>query len=424
MTDQGMDVLSTFFVPRIHLLVDFEGCLDRDRLAAALRLCLDAEPVLGCRFVPRWIRPYWARLPKDQLDSSQLLQSGQDVDSFLAGDFDEKRGPQLRALLAPGEKGDRLVLKVNHQAADAGGVKELGYLLARLYRKQKDDPGYRPTPNLGSRSLFQVYRRFLPWRFFGLLGRSIRELWGNLRPYKSMPWPSGVQKAGTPVYVFKHFSKQRLEAARSLASEYNATQNDLMVTAMLRALVEHTGWSPETALRLAGTVDLRRYLPDRRGRAICNLSSFYFVNLGYELGTSFKETLARVKKQIDKLKADYFGLSFIFGSYLNSLPYPFALARILLRKFFHRIQLSGNMPPGMTNMGTIDDRLLDFGNPRVSTAMLATPASNPPMLVSGLTGFRDSLSFSIGFYESAVVRAKMEELFETVERELPGKVIS
>jgi len=68
--------------------------------------------------------------------------------------------------------------------------------------------------------------------------------------------------------------------------------------------------------------------------------------------------------------------------------------------------------------------LLDFGNPRVSTAMLATPASNPPMLVSGLTGFRDSLSFSIGFYESAVVRAKMEELFETVERELPGKVIS
>jgi NRPS condensation-like uncharacterized protein len=422
--DQGMDILSVFFVPRIHMLIDFEGELDRDRLAKALRLCLDAEPVMGCRFVPRWIRPYWERLSKGDLDSGQLLQTGQDTDAFLSGDFDEKQGPQLRALLAPGERGERLVLKVNHQVADAGGVKELGYLLAGFYRKLRDDPGFRPEPNLGSRSLRQVYRRFLPRHFFGLLGRSIREQWGNLKPYKSMNLPAGTNASGVPVYVFKHFSKKRLEAQGSLLAEHNTTLNDIMVTAMLRALVAHSNWDAKSALRLTGTVDLRRYLPGRRGQAVCNLSSFFFVNLGYQLGSSFDETLLMVKKQIDKLKADHFGLGFIFGSYLNTLLYPYALARILMRKIFLRLQRSGNMSMGMTNMGSIDDHLLDFGAPRVSSAMLITPANQPPMLVSGFSGFRDSLSFSLGIHESSLARARVEELFETVDRELPGKEIS
>jgi NRPS condensation-like uncharacterized protein len=415
--DQGMDILSTFFVPRIHMLIDFEGPLDRDRLAAALRLCLEAEPVLGCRFVPRWIRPYWERLAPDELDPARLVQTGPDVDAFLAGDFDERQGPQLRALLAPG---DRLVLKVNHQAADAGGVKELGYLLAGMYRRLKDDPGYKPTPNLGSRSLRQVYRRFIPRRLFGLLGRVFRELWGNLRPYRSLSSPSGAEKTGAPVYIFKHFSKQRLDALRSRVAEYDATLNDLMVTAMLRALAEQTGWNQESALRLAGTVDLRRYLPGQSGQAICNLSSFYFVNLGRDLGARFTDTLVRVKQHIDRLKTDYFGLSFVFGGYLSSLPYPFALAKILLRKFFRRLQRTGNMPPAMTNMGIIDDEKLDFGSPRVAAAMLATPANQPPTLASGLTGFRDSLSFSVGFYESAIPRTRIKALFDLLDRNLPS----
>ena len=416
-TDQGMDILDTFFVPRIQLLVDFEGPLDPDRLADALRLCLDAEPVLGCRFVPRWIKPYWERLSGSDLHPADLLQTGPDVDAFLAGDFQREAGPQLRALLTPD---NRLVLKVNHQVADAGGVKDLGYLLSRIYRKLNDDPGYRPTLNLGSRSLRQVYRRFIPRRLFRLLGNVFRELWHNIRPYKSMPWQPGSEKTGAPVFLLKHFSRQRLDALHSRVAEYNPTLNDLMVTAMLRALVRQTNWDKNGVLRLAGTVDLRRYLPDRRAQAVCNLSSFYFVNLGYELGDRFVDTLSLVKQHIDRLKSDLFGLSFIFGGWLTALPYPFALSKKLLRWFFNRLCRTGNMPPAMTNMGVINDELLDFGSPRISSAMLVVPASKPPMLAPGLTGFRDSLTMSMGFYESAVPQTKMEEFLDLLDTELPG----
>jgi len=414
-SDQGMDILSEFFAPRIQLLADLEGPLDPDRLFDALRLTLDAEPVLGCRYVPRWIRPYWERL--DKIDPEHLLKTDQPVEEFLGSDFDEKENPQLQALLA---KDNRLVLKVNHQVTDAGGTKEVGYLVSGIYRKLKDDPAYRPEPNLGSRSLRQVYRRFIPRRFFGLLGRVFRELWDNMRPFKSMPWPSGLEKTGTPVYVFWHIDKKRLASARSQVTGLSPTLNDLMVTAFLRALAKHTGWNNNGALRLTGTVDLRRYLPEGRGAAICNLSSFFFLNLGQDLGATFTETLSRVKQQIDRLKTDYFGLGFILGGYLNSLPYPFFLSKLLVRKFFSLLQRKGNFPPAMTNMGIIDDRLLDFGSPRVSRAMLTTPVNQPPTMACGLTGFRGSLTMSMGIYESAVPRAEMETFFNLLDHELPG----
>lgn len=415
-TDQGMDILSEFFVPRIQLLMDLEGPLDPDRLLHALRLALDAEPVLGCRFVPRWIWPYWERL--DRVDPAHLLKTDQTVEEFLGADFDEKQHPQVQALLA---KDNRLVLKVNHQAADAGGTKEVGYLVARMYRELGKNPSFRPEPNLGSRSLKQVYRRFIPRRFFGLLGRVFRELWGNIRPFKSMNWLSSSERTGAPVYVFKHLSKERLDAARSRVAEIGPTLNDLIVAASLRAIAKHTNWDQDGVLRLTGTVDLRRYLPERKAQAICNLSSFYFVNLGHDLGADFTETLTRVKQQIDRLKTDYFGLSFIFGGYLALHPYyPFALTKRIMRWFFRYLLRKRNFPAAMTNMGEIDDHLLDFGSPRIASAFLAVPVSNPPILAPGLTGFRNSLTISAGFYESAYPRPDMEAFLDLIDNELPG----
>ena len=43
----------------VQTVLVFRGSLDRDRLARAVRLMLDAEPVLGCRFdeeEPAWVR--------------------------------------------------------------------------------------------------------------------------------------------------------------------------------------------------------------------------------------------------------------------------------------------------------------------------------------------------------------------------------
>ena len=51
-------------------------------------------------------------------------------------------------------------------------------------------------------------------------------------------------------------------------------------------------------------------------------------------------------------------------------------------------------------------------------AELATPPNLPPMMVTGLSGFKDTLTLSTSFYESAIPREKFEELFDLVEEEL------
>ncbi len=46
---------------QIHFIAEFNGMLDEERLARAMRLMLDAEPVLGSRFVKHWRAPWWQR---------------------------------------------------------------------------------------------------------------------------------------------------------------------------------------------------------------------------------------------------------------------------------------------------------------------------------------------------------------------------
>ncbi len=61
------------YVPEIHLILDFEGTVEKKRLHRSLRLLLDAEPVIGCRFVDHWRKPYWMRLSDEEFDGAKLM---------------------------------------------------------------------------------------------------------------------------------------------------------------------------------------------------------------------------------------------------------------------------------------------------------------------------------------------------------------
>jgi NRPS condensation-like uncharacterized protein len=420
-SEKAIHGMAPLFLPQIHLFLEFDGPLDPGRLARAFRLCLDAEPVLGCRFVPRGFYPFWERLPAERLDREPLLRQDPEPaaqDRFLTEDLDPKQGPQLRALLTRGERGDRLILKASHTAVDAGGTKEIGYLLAVRYRRLQTNPGFEPDPNLGSRSLRQVYRQYIPFQFTGIMRRFFRDIRKQLKPFQSLNYPSGTEKTGHPVFLFRRFDQRRFKALQAIAGRSNATLNDLMVAALLRALARQLDWNGKDALRLIGTADLRRYLPGQRAAGLCNLSSFYFCNFGQNLGENLDDTVNIVKEQLDPLKNDYIGLGFILGTWLTVLPYPFVVTNAVLPRIFSNLSRSKNMPPAMTNMGKIDDESLDFGEPKTVAAELATPPNLPPMMVTGLSGFKDTLTLSTSFYESAIPREKFEDLFDLVEDEL------
>ena len=426
--DNANYALSWAYVPQIHLLIEFAGRLDSDRMKRALRLTLYAEPVLGCRFVPRWINPCWTRIAEDGLDSSAFFRvlTGDELtletalEGFLVEQINELQGPQVKALLLRGESEDRLALKLNHQVADAGGTKEFGYLLASLYRELGKNADIRPAPNLGTRSMRQVYGRFSKRRLLKILLTYFKEFFDSSIPYQSITYPMKFDANGRHTFVMKRLSRERVRQIKTYCAEMDATINDVVVAAMLRSYVRKTGWSGNGELRMVGTVDLRRYLPNRRAQALCNLSSFYFINLGRSLGAQFDDTLLRVKGQIDNLKTDNLGLGFALGTYLLGLPYPFGFKMLMFREYFSKLATTGNIPPSMTNLGTIDDTALDFGSPDITAAEVLVPACNPPFLVTGLSGYKDTLTLSLGFRESALSKAEVIGLFKLVDQELPS----
>jgi len=425
--DNANYALSKAYVPQIHLFMEFDGQLDATRLKRALGLTMVSEPVLGCRFVPHWITPYWAGSPWETSTNPALLreqtadeQTPQGfLDPFLRESIHARQGPQLRALLLRGREKDRLIVKLNHQVVDAGGTKDFGYLLASLYKRLGSHPDYVPPANLGTRSLRQVYGRFSKTRLLRILCRFFVEFSHNMIPYKSINYPSGMTKAGDYTFIFKRFSEERVTALKAYGTKMRATVNDLMVTALLRAYVRQCKWNGNGALRMVGTVDLRRYMPNGRARALCNLSSFYPLNLGHHLGKGFDDTLLQVKSHMDALKAADLGLSFALGNYLFLLPYPFVLKAFISSNTFSRLARTGNMPPSMTNLGSIDDKALDFGSPGVITAEIWVPPCYPPLLVPGLSGYRNTLTLSVGFFESAILKKNLEKLFDMVDQEFP-----
>lgn len=426
MLDEGLLVLSAFFVEHIHLVADLGGPLDPTRLARAARLAMDAEPILGCRFVRRWLRPYWEQLPRERLEAFAVATApGEEretaTERFLGAPLDAEEGPQLALLHLPGAAGDRLVLKAQHRAMDAGGTKDLAARLAEAYRALGRDPGWRPTPSRGSRSLWQVYRRVLPWRLPAIVARHLRDAWRSAVPWQSLHLPTGAVGEGPPYFRVRHVEGARLAALDALRRSLGATRNDLLFAAALRALVRLGGWNGRDALRLVGTVDLRRYLPDGRADGLCNLSGFLFPDLGRTLGADLAETTCRMKAELDGAKGRLPGLGFNLFARLTTGAWPSGLVTRVIPAVIGWQNRTGNRPPVLTNMGAIEPARLDFG-PEVGPprrAWMVVPACRPGAFGAGISGDGDRLTLSLGAFEPALPRATADAFLDLVDAELP-----
>ena len=318
---------------QIHCIVLFDGMIDEDRMARAIRLGLDSEPLLGSRFSTSLWRPCWEyRHDLNNLELCKLIETtdvNQEMTKFLTSPIDPFGDPQVQACILRSKK-YVFCIKVNHIAADAGGVKEFAYLLASVHRELFNNPEYIPEINLkGSRSLRQVSGKFTPLHKLGIIRRTFRNLKNNVYPnrYWTLPLVKGDHDDRT--FVIRSINSERFQSIKSYCRTNTVTLNDVIIAAFYRAFTQLTDRNVKTPLRFMNTADLRRYLPAGRGEAICNLSGFVYLNIGQTVGETFNDTVSLVHHQMDFMKKDYIGL----GDYpviLFSKAFPFALNRRLL----------------------------------------------------------------------------------------------
>lgn len=418
MMDRAIDTGAILGNPMIQLELEFPKQLDAERLSKALDLTIDAEPILGFRWVAKWLRPYWERVEERRRDILLLTSEKTEYEKFMTRSMDLSTGPQIEGCLWRSSDKERLLLKVSHYVADAAGVKDIAAITSSIYSRLANNPSYRPEPNLhGSRSIWQVIRH-VPWYIYPKLCLEVMRkdrVQSAMNP-QTLPLEDGPR---TPlVFIHRFVPADRIARLSDYRKVHNATINDLMMAALLRALVVVGNWDGQKQLTLNTTVDLRRYIPGQRAKAVTNLSTGIacYPNLGTDLGKDFASTLALISTITRERKANWLGVADLIGWFRLLVLSPHGPAIGIYGNSLKRFVKSHGIPTSFTNLGLISEDSVIFEKTPLNARVLPPPAY-PPLFGAGISGYARCLTISAGVYPSQKQIA--ERLFDRVLSELP-----
>lgn len=423
--DRACAMLGLYMDMTLTMECRFEHALDPDRLAQAARLCLDAEPVLGCRWEPGDPQANWVRV--DLPPGEELLRQVASDAEFEAARQNmilPEIGPQLRLVHRPGSD-DRLLVQMHHFVGDAGGAKECVALLADIYTRLGDRPDYRPEPNLsGSRDLDQVLRH-VPWYAWPRIQLNyLVELWHKIVPKSTHAVilddkDSKDQAAICAKIRLRHLDRERVARLKAFGQPLNATLNDILIAAFLRAQASLLPWDGRSAFRLMTTMDHRvNTLPSGRGEAIANLSALEFYSLGRKLGADITETTQKVTRRTSRRKKSWFGMN----PYVLEVPLSRRLSDKQMSAGGQKIVEIGtrahNVANALTNLGPIEPEQVCFDHPAES-AFLTPPPTRRVLFLGGFTGYKGSLTLSGGAPDELIQGTSTGEFFDRLLEELP-----
>lgn len=400
---------------RIGMRLAFDaGQLDPDRMAAAVRLSLDAEPILGCAFCTDERRAYWSRMTSlDEATCFSATDSDDpdlDMDHFQASEV-PGTGPQVAVALFSAKDGDHLGIKVSHVVADGQAAKQYAYLLADIYSCLATEPSYAPEPNLVARPSGQdVWQRLTPQQ-----RREARRAKSWANPTWSVPsvGATGLGLTFGTAFIEPHVFR----GLKQYGKQRGATINDLMLAAVFRACVALFDPPVLKPLSLMCTAELRRYLPEAQRLPVSNISISGSLDIERVDGEGFEGTLARVRERMAVWERQCYGAGPLANAEkLASLGY--GVTKALLGLTFRMAGGSGKTYPWFTNIGVLDEARLSFAGAVPTSGHMFGPSSNGPAVVPVISTYRDRLAISMGYCAQDMDASVIHGVLKAVVSEL------
>ncbi|HEX7482073.1 MAG TPA: hypothetical protein VF350_01210, partial [Candidatus Bathyarchaeia archaeon] len=147
---------------QLCMVIKLSGRLEEKVLAKAVRLSMDFEPVLGCKFVENEGTPFWQRRSDlDQTETCQVIETASPqkaLEAFINEPIHADVDPLVSAKIFREKNEDIVCIKMNHSACDAGGLKEYVFLLSDLYSMLTTCGRSSIQPNMGIRDQSQVFQ--------------------------------------------------------------------------------------------------------------------------------------------------------------------------------------------------------------------------------------------------------------------------
>lgn len=405
---------------QIQAVLKLDGRIDFDKLVKAVRLSVDEEPVLGCRFIEH-APPYWKRM-KDidnimfcSIEETDNVEEA--INSFLESPLDMDHDPMVRVKLIRLEQYDTLCIKLNHTCCDGAGAKEYIHLLSRIYSIMDSENGvYIPKPSIrDSGDHIKVFNN-LGIKHPGL-DNSVVESPKTVWPFL---WKSGGQKDVTP-FVVCRLPYGQLDVLSKYGKERGATINDLILTAFYRAMFKISQPPYRVPMDIGLTVDLRRYLPDNKASAIRNLSGGIVLRIARLKDEPFEGTLSRVVSLMNRKKNKNPGYQCATGAehaemmnfyqFLTFSKFISKASDVILKKCFY-------CSPGLSNVGIISKTLIKFGDNVVTDAYIIPPVIRMPGIMLVASSYNGILTFATGYYKGSVRKGNLERLLNKIKSEL------
>jgi len=415
----------------MHFVIAFDGCIDDERLNHAVAATLVMVPVLGFRFVEA-DAPYWERITplgvQDLVCVHPSENGEQDFQKVLTLPLDPKTSPPLHLDILRSARSDTLCISVHHAAMDAHGLIVYAQLLAACYRDPDSWRGKYLTTG-PDRSLAKLLSQFSEHEH-----APVAKPPEPLHPEWAFPAPVGnvEQRA----FAIRTLSPDRLPVIKDSSHKLGATVNDVLIAAFFSALCDYIHPEPDHTVPILVSIDLRRYLngkdpelsqgktfPDRTTPAvpldtIVNMSVAF--NVMMPTGTcTFDDRIRQAVAAMQVHKANNPGLDSAID--IESFGYAnFAGIRERVRMMKESAEGSGVETPFLGNIGVIPESSTAFSpSLPVTNAFITGIVINPPGLALGVTTFRNSLTFSIGYGSTAMPQEMMEGFMDRLIGYLP-----
>lgn len=407
-----------------QVVMKLDGRLDFDKLSEAVRLSFEVEPVFGCRFV-KSTRPYWKRI--NDIDSVEFCSFEETdnpdaaVEKFLGIPFDLDRGPMAKVKLIRSGLNDILCVKASHVCCDGTGAKEYFLLLADIYSQiDKGDKEYIPIQRIRNKNdQIRLFKALDIDVLKTILTMKPKTAWGLWK----FPWRNN--RMGATRFVICKLPDGQLDKMKSYSKPRGATINDLILTAVYRAMFEISKPPYNVPMDIPITLDLRRYLPDQKTEAIRNLAGGHVTRIARKKNESFSETLSRVMSTTKILKSDQLGKeSAVWTECVENMnfyqlcSYFKAFSRIADMASYNPFYVLNTCSLTFANLGFVSKSPIKFGEHTVTDAYILPPVVRAPGILLVATTYNGIITLAVGYYKPSVCRSVMEKLLNKIKDEL------
>ncbi|AEY65115.1 condensation domain-containing protein [Clostridium sp. BNL1100] len=409
---------------QIQAIMKLDGRLDFDRLKRAVRLSVDAEPVLASRFVEDE-KHYWKRL--DNIDGISFCSleetdnADETIKQFLQSPLDMDNDPQVKVKIMRLEQYDILGVKLNYVCCDGTAAKEYIQLLSHIYSHiDQGNSTYIPESQTGSRKdqdgLFKELGIKYPELSWNPPRDTPKTKWG-------FPW---IQRREDSIHFeVCRIPKGDFEKVYQYGKSTEATINDLILTAFYRTMFKISKPKQGAPMDITSTIDLRHYLPDHKSQVIKNLFGGLITRISRKMNETFDGTLSRVMSATTKVKELHSDVNNNMDEE-NNEKNNLAYFRDYFDHMSQTLETSTKSPsyignecfPGLCNLGSISRSLIGFGQNVVTDAYFIPPVIRAPGLLLLVSSYNDILTMSLGYCKASINQRDMKALLNSIKDEL------